>query len=119
MQVHCLFERKDFLMSEHKMLCMGCMEPIEDEQNGVCPFCGYDDSSLNPPSYLQPKTVLDSRYIVGRLLSFNGESALYIGYDNTESTKVFIREYMPDAICQLSRSRHALANSIRERLSLL
>lgn len=79
---------------------MGCMEPIEDEQNGVCPFCGYDDSSLNPPSYLQPKTVLDSRYIVGRLLSFNGESALYIGYDNTEGTKVFIREYMPDAICQ-------------------
>lgn len=79
---------------------MGCMEPIEDEQNSVCPFCGYDDSSLNPPSYLQPKTVLDSRYIVGRLLSFNGESALYIGYDNTESAKVFIREYMPDAICQ-------------------
>ncbi len=79
---------------------MGCMEPIEDEQNSVCPICGYDDSSLNPPSYLQPKTVLDSRYIVGRLLSFNGESALYIGYDNTEGAKVFIREYMPDAICQ-------------------
>ncbi len=87
-------------MSEHKTLCMGCMEPIEDEANGVCPICGYDDSGLNPVSYLQPKTVLDSRYIVGRLLNFNGESALYIGYDNAEDVKVFIREYMPDAICR-------------------
>ncbi len=83
---------------------MGCMEPIGDDANGVCPICGYDDSGFNPPSYLQPKTVLDSRYIVGRLLGFNGESALYIGYDNTENEKVFIREYMPDAICRRSQN---------------
>lgn len=85
-------------MSEHRMLCMGCMEPLDEL--GICPYCGYSDSALNPSMYMQPKTVLDSRYIVGRLISCNGESAVYMGYDITESTKVLIKEYMPDAICQ-------------------
>lgn len=77
---------------------MGCMEPLDEP--GICPACGYSDSAVNPPSYLQPKTVLDSRYIVGKMLRCNGESAVYIGYDNTESVKVFIKEYFPDAICK-------------------
>ena len=90
-------------MSEHKMLCMGCMEPLDGA--GVCPHCGYDDSVPSLPSYLQPKTVLDGRYIVGKLYSLNGESAVYIGYDTNAEEKVFIREYMPDALC--SRTREA------------
>ncbi len=90
-------------MSEHNTLCMGCMEPLEEA--GVCPYCGYDDNSPSQPSYLMPKTVLDGRYIVGRLLSANGESALYIGYDKTTDQKVTVREYMPDALC--SRTREA------------
>ena len=88
-------------MSEHKTLCMGCMELLETA--GVCPYCGYDDNSPSQPSYLPPKTVLDGRYIVGKLLSANGESALYIGYDRTTEEKVFVREYMPDALCSRTR----------------
>lgn len=88
-------------MSEHTTLCMGCMEPLEEA--GICPYCGYDDNSPSQPSYLKPKTVLDGRYIVGRLLSANGESALYIGYDKTTDQKVTVREYMPDALCTRSR----------------
>lgn len=84
-------------MSEHSTLCMGCMEPLEEA--GVCPYCGYDDKTPAVPGYLVPKTVLDGRYIVGRLLHKNGESALYIGYDLTNDEKVYVREYMPDAIC--------------------
>ena len=53
-------------MSEHKTLCMGCME--ESDSFEICPKCGYVNSSANPASYLQPRTVLDSRYVVGRLL---------------------------------------------------
>ncbi len=89
-------------MSEYKMLCMGCMEPLSEGQD-VCPNCGLSVNAGNLPSYLQPKTVLDSRYIVGKLIKSNGESALYIGYDNTESAKVTIKEYMPDAICQRAK----------------
>ena len=88
-------------MSEHKTLCMGCMEPLDAA--GVCPYCGYDDDAPSQPSYLPPKTVLDGRYIVGKLLHANGESALYIGYDKTTEEKVFVREYMPDALCSRTR----------------
>lgn len=88
-------------MSEHKMLCMGCMEPVETE--GACPYCGYNDSTSYHPSYLAPKTVLDDRYIVGKVLSFNGESCTYIGYDNVSNEKVFIKEYMPDALCSRTK----------------
>lgn len=89
-------------MSERKTLCMGCMEQIDD--SGVCPFCGYSDSTVYNPSYLAPKTVLDGRYVVGRLISYNGESALYIGYDNIAGDKVFVKEYMPDALCSRSKT---------------
>lgn len=89
-------------MSDRKTLCMGCMEQIDD--SGVCPFCGYSDSTVYNPSYLAPKTVLDGRYVVGRLISYNGESALYIGYDNISGDKVFVKEYMPDALCSRSKS---------------
>ena len=89
-------------MSERKTLCMGCMEQIDDL--AVCPFCGYSDSTVYNPSYLAPKTVLDGRYVVGRLISYNGESALYIGYDNISGDKVFVKEYMPDALCSRSKS---------------
>ncbi len=84
-------------MSEHKTLCMGCMEPLEHP--GVCPNCGYDDSSPAPSGYLRPKTVLDGKYIVGKMLCKNGESALYLGYDSQSEEKVYVKEYMPDAIC--------------------
>ena len=80
---------------------MGCMEQLGEI--GTCRFCGYTDGTPNPPAYLKPKTILDSRYVVGRLLSYNGESALYIGFDNNEGAKVYVREYMPDAICERSR----------------
>lgn len=89
-------------MSEYKMLCMGCMEPLSEGQD-VCPNCGLSVNAGNLPSYLQPKTVLDSRYIVGKLIKSNGESATYIGYDNTESRKVTIKEYMPDVLCQRAK----------------
>lgn len=86
-----------YIMSDHKTLCMGCMEPLE--QAGVCPYCGYDDSTPAESGYLRPKTVLDGKYIVGKLLRKNGESALYIGYDSQTEQKVYVKEYMPDAIC--------------------
>lgn len=76
---------------------MGCMEPLEDDEK--CPRCGYIPNTANPVSYLAPGTVLADRYVVGRLLRYNGEGAEYIGYDTGTSSKVTIREYMPDTLC--------------------
>ncbi|MCH5324859.1 MAG: PASTA domain-containing protein [Eubacterium sp.] len=89
-------------MTETSKLCMGCMGEKTEE---VCEHCGYSENTPYLPSYLAPGTVLNDRYIAGRLLSYNGEGATYIGYDKVTSTKVTIKEYMPDALC--SRKKDA------------
>lgn len=84
-------------MGESLKLCMGCMNPIDE--NEVCEICGYVDGTPFLPSYLPPKTVLNDRYIVGKLLNYNGEGATYIGYDKVINMKVQIREFFPDTLC--------------------
>lgn len=81
-----------------KNLCMGCMNELDE--NGVCHYCNYTDNVPFLQSYLAPKTVLDNRYIVGKMLSYNGEGASYICYDTVAKEKVVIREYMPDTLCE-------------------
>jgi serine/threonine-protein kinase len=67
--------------------------------NVECPYCGYVYGAPHLPSYLAPGTFLNDRYIIGKLLSYNGESGVYIGYDVITKQKVTVKEYMPDAIC--------------------
>lgn len=76
---------------------MGCMN--DKTYDGACKLCGYSDLDPCIPTYLAPKTYLNDRYIVGRLLSYNGEGAIYIGYDTAAGTKVTIKEFMPDTLC--------------------
>lgn len=88
-------------MNEDPKLCMGCMG--NNTVNGVCTDCGYSDKTPFLPSYLAPRTVLNERYIVGKLLSYNGEGALYIAYDTVTSKKITIKEYMPDTLCSRTK----------------
>lgn len=76
---------------------MGCMN--DKTYDGPCKLCGYSDLDPCIPTYLTPKTYLNDRYIVGRLLSYNGEGATYIGYDTAAGVKVTIKEFMPDTLC--------------------
>ena len=82
-------------------LCMGCMNELDE--NGVCHYCNYTDDTAYLRSYLAPRTVLDNRYIVGKILSYNGEGASYICYDSVAKEKVVCREYMPDTLCERER----------------
>ncbi len=76
---------------------MGCMN--DKTYDGTCKLCGYSDLDPCIPTYLVPRTYLNDRYIVGRLLSYNGEGAVYIGYDTAAGAKVTIKEFMPDTLC--------------------
>ena len=76
---------------------MGCMN--DKTYDGPCKLCGYSDLDPCIPTYLAPKTYLNDRYIIGRLLSYNGEGATYIGYDTAAGVKVTIKEFMPDTLC--------------------
>ncbi len=92
-------------------LCMGCMN--EKTYDGPCKLCGYSDLDPYIPTYLAPKTVLNDRYIVGRLLSYNGEGAVYIGYDKIAGAKVTIKEFMPDTLCTRRKGETLIAVNSR------
>lgn len=76
---------------------MGCMEEMNNSK--ICAVCGYADNSVFLSSYLTPATFLAERYIVGKLISYNGEGALYMAFDTKNNVKATIREYMPDTLC--------------------
>lgn len=90
-------------MNSELKLCMGCMN--RKEYSGPCEICGYIDNTAYLPQYLAPKTLLAGRYLVGRLLSRNGEGADYIAYDIENERPVEIREYMPDMLCTREKNR--------------
>lgn len=75
------------------------MEPL-NENIEVCPNCGYHTNAPHLPSYLAPGTMLNDRYMIGKLRSYNGESASYIAFDTITESKVIIKEYMPDSMCK-------------------
>lgn len=80
----------------------------EKVYEGPCKFCGYSDSDLCIPTYLLPRTFLNERYIVGKLMSYNGEGAVYIGYDTATETKVTIKEFMPDTLCSRKKGEEEI-----------
>ena len=74
------------------------MNVLDDD--GRCVRCNYNPSVGNGKSYLAAGTVLDDRYIVGKILTSNGEGVSYIGYDKVTNEKVVVREYFPDTLCR-------------------
>ncbi len=77
-------------------LCMNCMSEIGSAKQ--CPYCGYHTDSPQMAPYLPTKTVIGTRYLIGKLRDYNGDGATYMGFDLERKTPVLIREYLPDAI---------------------
>lgn len=84
-------------MTDISKLCMGCM--TRKEGNGPCPNCGFDENEAQDSAFLPVRTLIAERYAVGRVISSNGESITYLGYDGESGTVVQIREYMPAVLC--------------------
>lgn len=80
--------------SEH--LCMSCMKEIGEVDQ--CPYCGFHVDTMQMAPYLAVRTVVANRYLVGKLLEYNGDGATYIAWDINEKKPVTIREFMPDTL---------------------
>ena len=63
-------------MSYLDELCMGCMKPLPAGRE-ECGFCGYPAGGINPEKYLQVRTTLSDRYLVGRVLEAGGQCLVY------------------------------------------
>jgi beta-lactam-binding protein with PASTA domain/serine/threonine protein kinase len=67
-----------------------------DEGFNICPSCGYVEGTPAKEAYhLQPGSILNGKYIVGRALGYGGFGVTYIGYDAQLGRKAAIKEYMP------------------------
>ena len=79
--------------------CMCCMRDYS-EGSQECPLCGYSDAQMMNdieefPEALHPETILAGRFILGRILSENDFSIIYISWDALLQRRVAIREYFP------------------------
>lgn len=84
-------------MINSENLCMSCMREIGDAEQ--CPYCGYHIDTPQISPYLPVRTVVANRYLVGKLLEYNGDGATYIAWDINGQKPVKIREFLPDALC--------------------
>ena len=87
-------------------LCMSCMREIGEKKQ--CPYCGYHADSVQIPPYLPVRTVISNRYMVGKMLEYNGEGATYIGWDLVEKKAIKIREFIPDSFTTRTTSNLTL-----------
>ena len=91
-------------MSE-KYICYNCFRERPDLQEnpkakGPCPYCGFDleENVKKFPVALRAGTILNDRYIVGRVLGQGGFGITYLAYDTKLAAKVAVKEFMPNDI---------------------
>lgn len=73
--------------------CFGCME---ETHSFPCPRCGYDPQRQKGPDYvICPDTILNGKYLVGKMLGQGGFGITYVGWDLALERKVAIKEYFP------------------------
>jgi serine/threonine protein kinase len=78
-------------------LCLGCME--EKSTGSTCPRCGYQQGA-SPISahHLPPGTILENKYLLGKVLGQGGFGITYIAWDQKLDMKLAIKEYFPQGM---------------------
>ena len=77
-------------------LCYNCFkEKTEGEE--PCPHCGFDlsENVKKYPVALRAGTLLNGRYLIGRVLGQGGFGITYVAYDQNLGSRVAVKEYMP------------------------
>lgn len=85
-------------MAGFEQLCMNCME--DSAEGVVCPHCGFRKDEPQMRHALPYRTILQGRYIVGKAKKSNGEGVTYIGYDMVLNSKIELREFFPQTLCE-------------------
>ncbi len=75
-------------------LCMGCMKDRGEQEK--CPHCGWVEGTMpESPQHLPPGTVLNEKYLIGRVLGQGGFGITYLAWDINLNIKLAVKEYMP------------------------
>ncbi|WEK53125.1 MAG: protein kinase [Candidatus Cohnella colombiensis] len=91
-----------------KQLCMGCMTLVGEVE--VCPNCGFvEGTPPEAPQHLAPRTLLNGRYLLGRVLGQGGFGITYLAWDINLDTKLAVKEYLPRDFASRSLEQTAVS----------
>ena len=94
-------------------LCFGCFR--EHNNVGPCPHCGFDLSAAKHPFVALPiGTILNGRYLTGRVLGVGGFGVTYLAFDMTLEINVAIKEFLPSGIALRDSDRYTMTVSSPE-----
>ncbi len=78
--------------------CVNCFSAV-DINDQVCPYCGFDCSDAEYHSYaIAGGTLLNGRYVIGRVIGTGGFGITYLGYDIQCEKVIAIKEYYPSGV---------------------
>ena len=84
--------------------CPNCMQALPNGDD-VCPYCGFGVSTYEEKSTcLKPFTVLQNKYMIGRVIGIGGFGITYIGWDLNLQTYIAIKEYFPGSLASRDTS---------------
>ena len=88
--------------------CPNCMQSVSEGES-ICHYCGFDIGGYEEkPNCLKPFTVLQGKYMIGRVIGVGGFGITYIGWDVNLQTYIAIKEYYPVVIRRLQLSSHRM-----------
>lgn len=92
--------------------CPNCMQTLGQGED-VCPYCGFDVSGYEEkPNCLRPFTVLQGKYMIGRVIGMGGFGITYIGWDLNLQTYIAIKEYFPESFAQRDTTTTTMVSTI-------
>lgn len=84
--------------------CPNCMQELSGTE-AVCPYCGFEIEKYEErPTCLRPFTVLQNKYMLGRVIGVGGFGITYIGWDLNLQTYIAIKEYFPESMASRDTS---------------
>lgn len=95
-------------------LCMGCMAELPQVME-VCPLCNFSKTSYEKPKNGLPlETILNGKYLIGRVIGIGGFGITYVGWNLYQGKKVCIKEYFPREVAV----RNSMATNYTEQLAV-
>ena len=83
--------------------CGNCFQDTLNDR-GICNVCGFDNNRNleKSPHALPPGSILNGRYIIGRVLGQGGFGITYTAQDYQTKALVAIKEFFPDSMATRS-----------------
>ncbi|MGI6315464.1 MAG: serine/threonine protein kinase [Christensenellales bacterium] len=89
---------------DYTKICYGC---FKEKEGSFCPWCGFGEGNYEHPYLALPLgTILNGKYLTGKVLGAGGFGVTYLAYDIVLEMKVAIKEYMPQGIATRMADRY-------------